>query len=107
MSNTTIIFVLVCIVLLPFFIPPMNFVSSFIVGIFLGADAGLIAFLLSMFFFVCIMLPLWMVYDGFVEKRKEQDPAYRARKEANARRNLEAESRWLRQDCDSCAKRWS
>jgi hypothetical protein len=96
-TNHIVIIVLVCVVLLPFFIFPMNIVSSLVVGMFFGAEAGVIAFLLSSFFFVCIVLPLYCVYDSFVEKRKEQDPAYRARKKANALRNLEAESSWLRE----------
>jgi uncharacterized membrane protein len=78
-TNHIVIIILVCVVLLPFFIFPMNIVSSLVVGMFFGAEAGVIAFLLSSFFFVC-MIPFASIYYSRKEKQRlAADPAYAAR----------------------------
>jgi hypothetical protein len=86
--NTTVILVLVCIVLLPFFIPPVNIFSSLVVGMFFGAEAGGLAFIISTLFYLCIVFPLAHVCYAFKdwlarkEKARLADPAYALREAA-------------------------
>jgi hypothetical protein len=117
-ANHIVIFVLVCIVLMPFFIFPMNIVSSLIVGMFFGAEACGLALLLSTLFCICIVFPLASAYYALKEEeicpwlrerqerrqRKEEtrlasDPAYAAYKEKLAlreagRRIVAARQKW-------------